>query len=109
MKVFLPMALFSGLQVAAPEGYPRADDLCRFLGSKLEGCKIETEESTDANEPQAIESVIAPGAQLGGLQTGNEWTDTSRPFGPMESNAGQFLLREANETIAEFLRKGRLE
>ena len=105
------MDLYSGcsIRIAVPPGYPRVNELSRFLRSKLEGCKIETEESTDANKPQAIESFVAEGSPMSSSQTGKHWTNAGRPFAPMESNAGQFLLREANEAIAEFLRKGRLE
>jgi len=101
------MDLYSGcsIRIEFPAGYPLAKELNRLLESKFQGCKIEAEESAESYEPQAIESFVWNGSPMSSSQSGRDWTNAGQPFAPMDSNAGQFLLRESNEAIAEFLRK----
>jgi hypothetical protein len=98
------MAIYTGcsVTVAVPPHYLLANKLIGFLESKLQGCKIEIKESPSEIHPQAVESLVAEGSPMSTSQTGVAWTDASQPMAPMESNAGPFLIRAANEAIDEF-------
>lgn len=99
------MSFYSGcnLLVKVPLNYSKKDELIRFLESKLEGCKIEIEES-ETDEPFAQSDEVSENSELSGLAVGKEWTTPRRPT-PLESDAGPHLLRAAGEAIEEFIEK----
>jgi len=99
------MAFYStcSLVVEVPANYSKKDDLVRFLESKFEGCRIKIEGS-ETKEIFAQSAEVSAKSRLSSLQVGKEWAPPGHPA-PMESDAGPYLLRAANEAIEEFIEK----